>query len=96
MQRMHGSSQDRKLGIMSRPLQRLRALRRLSWCARQCGQLDEQGALGELGLAYLSHARALARAAGCLPADIDDVTADGLAEGRENVSDPERSRVKAS
>jgi hypothetical protein len=76
-----------------RPLVRLRALRQLYWCAKQCGVLDEQGKLSELASAFLSEARRHAQALGCLPNDIDDMTMTdmtmtGLAEGRSKGAEP--------
>ncbi len=75
---MGGMTKPRRSG----PLHRLTLLRRLRVLAAWAGMLDEAGELDDASMALLKQAREEARAADCDPGDVDEMTMDGLAEGR--------------
>ncbi len=66
----------------SGPLARLALLKRLRMVSAWAGMLDEAGLLGDDHMVVLKQARAAARVADCTQEDVDEMTMDGLAEGR--------------
>lgn len=65
-----------------RAIAKLRLLRAVQRWAAAAGRLDAAGQLGTLGVEFVRSARREARAAGCPGADIDELTIEGLEQGR--------------